>query len=248
MIQIRTSDWYTAWVQLHLCYNDPSQIDARFGTRAVSFDNEITVNHNDSEGLDHTIVGYTNYKLSLFKHRYIVPGMKEKIATTLKERMEGDRKLTVISYPFKGDDGAHTQGPCVINMIVTLTKTGTLWEAEFDIQIRMGEITRRMLVDFLQFTDIINYFMSEMREIDPHVEFKQATLHAKALYAEPMSLVIAEHLFANMELYRSEHWLHRAVQTKIESFKSTDHMKFKRGRRIRNHVQKMKGEGNGANP
>lgn len=238
MINLVANNWEDAWVELHRLYAvDPEAIvDRRFATRALSFDNKIVVANNDIGKLDISLVGYTVYKLNLFDRRYIIPGMKEKILQTLIERIQAGRKLTVISYPFKEDDGAHTQGPCLVNMIITLSHSKEGWQAEFDIYARMGEITRRIMVDFLKFHQIIEYFINGLK--DYNIKQNKLTFHAKAIYAESISLTIAEHLFAGQFSYDKDYWLHRDVRTKIAKFNEGD-IKFKRGRRIRKQMLRL---------
>lgn len=238
MINLVANNWEDAWIELHRLYAEEFEtiVDRRFATRAMSFDNKIVVANNDIGKLDIKLVGYTVYKLNLFDRRYIIPGMKEKILETLLERIQAGRKLTVISYPFREDDGAHTQGPCLVNMILTLSHGRDGWSIEFDIYARIGEITRRIMVDFLKFHEIIQYFLDELK--DYNIKQNKITFHTKAIYAESISLTIAEHLFEGQFSYDKDYWLHRDVRTKIARFNEGD-IKFKRGRRIRKQMLRL---------
>lgn len=238
MINLVANNWEDAWTELHRLYAEEfeSIVDRRFATRAMSFDNKIVVADNNIGKLDISLVGYTVYKLNLFERRYIIPGMKEKILEMLLERIQAGRKLTVISYPFQDDDGAHTQGPCLVNMILTLSHSRGGWQLEFDIYARMGEITRRVMVDFLKFHELIQYFLDNLS--DHQVQQSKITFHSKAIYAESISLTIAEHLFEGKFSYDQDYWLHRDVRTKIARFEQGD-IKFKRGRRIRKQMLKL---------
>lgn len=238
MIYIEAKNWEDAWVNLHRLYaEDPiGTIDRRFATRALSFDNLIVVENNETENLNIKLVGYTQYKLNLFDSRYIIPGMKEKILQTLLERLESGRKLSIVSYPFKGDDGAHTQGPCLVNMVITITGSKNGWFVEFDIHARIGEITRRLMVDFLKFQELIQFYLDGLSPYN--VKLSKINFHSKALYAESISLTIADHLFAEQFRFTKNHWLHRDVQKKIDRFEEGD-IKFKRGRRIRKQMLRI---------
>lgn len=238
MIVFEAKNWEEAWIELHRRYaEDPEgTVDRRFATRAVSFNNILSISNNDIGKLSTKLVGYTQYKVNLFDYRYIIPGMREKILETLSERLTAGRKFSLISYPFKGDDGAHTQGPCLINMIITITGSKNGWEIEFDIYARIGEITRRLMVDFIKFSEIIEYFIEGLSQYN--IASTQIKFHSKALYAESISLTIAEHLFAEQFSYNKDHWLHRDVQKKIARFEQGD-IKFKRGRRIRKQMLKI---------
>lgn len=238
MIQFVANNWEDAWVELHRLYAEEpeSTVDRRFATRAMSFNNQIGVATNELGNLHIGLVGYTVYKLNLFDHRYVIPGMKEKILETLLERAAAGRKLSVVSYPFKSDDGAHTQGPCLINMILTMTHSTNGWEIEFDIYARVGEITRRLMVDFMKFQELVQYFLDGLKEYN--IKQKTITFHSKAIYAESISLTIAAHLFEGKFSYDKDYWLHNDVQKKIARFNEGD-IKFKRGRRIRKQMLKL---------
>lgn len=237
MIQFEANNWEEAWVQLHRLYAEQPEIviDRRFATRAVSFNNILCISNNEIGGLSINKVGYTQYKVNLFDYRYVIPGMKEKILQTFFERLQANRKLSVVSYPFKEDDGAHHQGPCLVNMIITISGAREGWKAEFDIYARIGEITRRLMVDFMKFKELIDYFIEGLSEFK--VELDTIRFHSKVLYAESISLTIAEHLFDFN--FDKDHWLHRDVQKKIARFHEGD-IKFKRGRRIRKAMMKLK--------
>lgn len=239
MIQLTADNWYDAWYKLHECFakNPEASIDQRFATRAVSFDNKITISTNDIAGLSHELVGYTKYKLALFDRNYIVPGRMEEIGERMLERIKSGRKLTVMSYSFNVDNTAHEQGPCVVNIMITLWKTGSQWQVKFETHMRIGEITRRLLVDFVKFYAIINYWMELLAPYK--TKLTGIEFHSAAIYAEPISLTIAHYVFPQLE-FNSDHWLHRAVQTKIADYE-TKELKFKRGRRIKKHVQKLQG-------
>lgn len=234
MIQIEAKDWADAWGELHYLYAQfPDEtIDRRYASRAFSFNNRISIKENAIGNMDISMVGYSQYKLSLFDKRYIIPGMREEILKTILERLNANRKLTVISYPFAGDDGTHTQGPCLINMMITVQRIDKKWIVDFDIYARIGEITRRLHVDFLKFQELVQYYLDNL----PNVELGSIQFHAKALYAESISLTIAAHLF----IYRfdKDHWLHHDVQRKVARFNEGD-IKFKRGRRIRKAMIKL---------
>lgn len=238
MIYLEANNWEDAWVGLHRLYaEDPiGTIDSRFATRAISFDNLVTVTNNEIGKLNIKLVGYTQYKLNLFEYRYVIPGMKEKILQTLIERLQAGRKLSIMSYPFKEDDGAHTQGPCLVNMMITITGSKSGWFVEFDIHARIGEITRRLMVDFLKFQELVQFFVDGLEPYN--VKLSKVNFHSKALYAESISLTIADHLFAKDFRFTQDHWLHRDVQKKITRFNKGD-IKFKRGRRIRKQMLKI---------
>lgn len=243
MIRLTAYSWYDAWFRLHELFAEQPEevIDHRFATRAVSFNNEIHVINNRLDDLAIELVGYTKYKLSLFERNYIVPGRKEAVGKVLLERIENSRKLTVVSYSFDVDNTAHEQGPCVINILVTLWKERDGWHVKYEANMRIGEITRRLLVDFLKFHEIISYWtgLLEPHKVQSHgIIFKSA-----ALYAEPISLTIAQYVFQGSISFNQDHWLHRATQTKIADYE-TKELKFKRGRRIKKHVQRLQGRSN----
>lgn len=244
MLRLTAYNWYDAWYRLHEEYsrNPEGTIDQRFATRAVSFDNEIVILKNKlgwDEGpmLNHELVGYTKFKLGLFDRNYIVPGRMEKIGELLANRAANGRKLTVASYSFNIDSDAHEQGPCVINILITMRKIGRDWKIHYEVNMRIAEITRRLLVDFLKFYAIINYWteLLEQYKLQTSITFRSA-----AVYAEPISLTIAQYVFQDELQFDKDHWLHKAVQTKIRDY-DTKELKFKRGRRIRKHVRKLQG-------
>lgn len=243
MIKLEQNNWYDLWVDLHTQYafRPNAVIDRRFATRAISFDNELTLTSNDLGDLTIETVGYTPYKLSLFDRRYIIPGEMERITETLVQRRIAGRDLSIISLPFKLDDGAHTQGPCLTNMIITMVKSGSDWRIEFDTYLRIGEITRRMAVDFIKIQGIIEYMLKALEQYD--VKLKTIKVKSKAFYAEPMSLTLV-HYQLGLD-FNLNHWLHKAVQQKLEVFNSDREIKFKRGNRIRNHMRRFKEKSNG---
>lgn len=242
MIRLEADTWYDAWYNLHTLFAEKPDvvIDQRFATRALSFDNEIVVHSNNIDGLSYELVGYTKFKLGLFDRNYIVPGRMEKTGELMLDRIQTGRKLTVVSYSFDVDNEAHEQGPCVVNMLVTLRKEGKQWKMHVEINMRIGEITRRILVDFMKFHSIIKYWTDLLADYQPELTI---TFRSAAIYAEPISLTMAQYIFHEEHLtFEKDHWLHRAVQTKLRDYE-TKELKFKRGRRIKKHVQRLQGKG-----
>jgi len=238
MIRLEANNWYDAWLGLHSLFaKDPdSVIDQRFATRAVSFTNTITVKNNDLAGLSHTMVGYTSYKLNKFDRQYIIPGLKEDIGQKLLDRIQSHRKLTILSYSFDIHNQAHDQGPCLINIVITLWRKGNRWKIKFEPHMRIGEITHRKLVDFVKFHELVNYWMDLLSEYDP--ELVEIQVRASALYAEPISLTIAHYIFDDAVKFELDHWLHNATRSKIADY-DTKELRFKRGRRIKKYVQTL---------
>lgn len=239
MINIDAANWMDAWVKVHKLYAEqPDQtIDHRFATRAVSFENTINIASNDLGGLTHHLVGYTNYKLKLFDRNYIIPGMKEKIGAKLVERLKADKKLTVISYPFNILNEAHDQGPCVINISIVLMKVGRTWSVSYRINMRIGEITKRLLVDFIKFQELIDYWNGLLSEYN--VVHSETTFYSTALYGQSLFIVITEHLNLGIK-FNSNHWFHTTVQKQYEKFENPN-FKMKMGNRVRKHVNRLRG-------
>ena len=243
MINIVADNWYEAWYELHRAVAEEPEttIDQRFSTRGVSFTNNVRVLHNELGKLHHSLVGYSMVKVNAFDRKYIIPGHKEEIGEKIIERIIADRKLTVLSYGFKQSMKAHGQGSCVINILITMRKMGKYWNIKFDIYMRIGEITRRIAVDFIKFYEIIDYWLSLLKDYNMQVE--PIEFHSGALYAEPLSLTISEYIFGGRISFTGDHWIHKAVQTKLSDYENKE-LKFKRARRIKKYVQRLQGEEN----
>lgn len=239
MIRFVAENWEAAWSWIHHDYAIiPEQvIDQRFATRAMSFNNEIEILKNDIGSLELSMVGYGPYKCKMFDSRYIIPGKREEILETLQERAATGKKLTVLSYPFKSDNSIHSQGPCIVNMIITMVLDKNGWRLEFDIYMRIAEITRRFLVDCIKFSELITYFQTGLG--DYKMNTTSIKVHSKVMYGEVISLTIAEHIFVGTFSYSSDHWLHRGIQKKLEQF-DKGKTNFHRGDHIRDHIIKLK--------
>lgn len=239
MISGSVNNWYDAWEGLHLTIADnPNQaIDQRFASRAVIFDTELFIRTNELGKLHHSLVGYTSYKLNLFDRNYIIPGLKESVAEKLKERARANKKLTIISYPFNIDNKAHDQGPCVINITITMMKRGSEWHTHFRVNMRIAEITKRLLVDFIKFSELIDYWSNELREFNP--QFGGITFYSSALYAQSLFAVIAEQLPDSKVKFDKDHWFHIMVQKQYAKFDNPN-FKMKMGKRVKRHLNRLK--------
>ena len=239
MICFVAQDWQETWTKIHALFaQTPDQIiDQRFATRAMCFNNLITVKNNNLGQLDMSLVGYGAYKNKMFDSRYIISGKKEEILATLLDRAKTHKKLTVISYPFRSDNSIHSQGPCIVNMYITMIYDRTGWRLQFDINMRIAEVTRRFLVDCIKFSELIQYFIDGLSEYNMQLE--DIKIHSKVMYSEFISLTIAEHIFAGQFSYDKDHWLHKGVQLKLKQF-AIGKSNFHRGDHIREHVIKLK--------
>lgn len=239
MIILETQNWYDAWVGINKRYATQPEltIDQRFATRAVSFENDIRITSNDLAALDPAIVGYTDYKMKLFDRNYVIPGLMEQIGDKLVERLEGGKKLTVISYPFNINNKTHDQGPCVINILIMVIKKKDRYIARFKINMRVAEVTKRLLVDFVKFQQHIEYWLNRM----PKVELDYIQFDAPVLYAQPLFMVICEsHPQLAFEFNR-DHWFHEAVMGQHKKFENPD-FGFKMGKRVRKHIENLKNQ------
>lgn len=236
MINFTANNWLQAWRAIHHLYDDaPDQvIDKRFASRAVSFSNRITILSNELDGLSHKMAGYTDYKLSLFDRNYITPGHKEEIGEKLLERITNNRPLTTLSYNFNQENKSHVQGPCVINITIVLFRKNADWHIRFICNMRVAEITRRMLVDFIKFHQLIDYWMDLLKDYHPILDFIE--FNSPVVYAESISLELAMVTIDELK-FEQDHWLHRAVQKQIQ--RNPDNMAFKRGKRIKKNIRRM---------
>lgn len=239
MINLAANNWEDAWTIIHRDYavRPESVIDQRFAARGMSFNNEISILNNDIGSLNLAMVGYGAYKCNIFDSRYIIPGKDVEILTTLRERAAIGRNLTVISYPFKSDNSIHTQGPCILNMVITMIKDKNGWRLEFDIYVRIAEITRRLLVDFIKFSELIKYFQDGLSTYN--MKTTNIKMYSKVLYGEVISLTIAEHLFMGQFSYNQDYWLHKRIQKSLKQFEKGQ-INFHRGNNIRKHIIKLK--------
>lgn len=246
MINLVAKDWEDAWTRIHRLYAEtPEQIiDQRFATRAMCFDNNIIIQTNNIGSLHMDMVGYGSYKNKMFDSRYIIPNKKEEILELLLDRAKTSKKLTVISYPFRSDNSIHSQGPCITNMYITMIKDKTGWRLQFDFNMRIAEATRRFLVDCIKFSQLTQYFIDGLAEYN--MQLDRIRLSSKVIYAEFISLTIAEHLFEGQFSYNKDHWLHKGTQLKLRQF-SLGKSNFHRGDHIREHVIKLKEDRNDTN-
>jgi hypothetical protein len=236
MINLEVNDWYEAWEKVHkILDEDPdAYIDQRFATRGVSFNNSIKVKTNHLGKLSKELVGYTSYKTQLFDRNYVLPGKKEEIGQLLVERCRLNRKLTTVSYSFNIDNKSHSQGPCVINILIVMYKVGKVWNIRFQCHMRIAEITRRLLVDYIKFYEIIQYWLDELKDYNTNIEFIEFS--CPVIYAEPLAMTMAT---VSLEVrYEKDHWLHRAIQRQLTI--ESDQIKFKRGKRIKKNLKKIK--------
>lgn len=241
MLKFVATNWEDAWTIVHKDYAicPDHVIDQRFATRGMSFNNEIDILKNDIGALELSMVGYGPYKCKMFDSRYIIPGKREEVLETLLERAATGKKLTVLSYPFKSDNSIHSQGPCIVNMIITMVLDRNGWRLEFDIHMRIAEITRRFLVDCIKFSELIAFFQEGLSGYKMNTT--SIKVHSKVMYGEVISLTIAEHIFEGIFSYNSDHWLHRGVQKKLEQF-AKGKTNFHRGDHIREHIRNMQKE------
>lgn len=238
MINLVADNWHDAWRKTNAIYADSPETatDKRISTRAFSFYNTITVQNNDLDGLNETIVGYQSYKLKLFEKRYIIPGLKDKVGGKLLERLNEGAKFTNLSYNFNFDVPAHDQGGCLVNILITaVATTGGKYRVEYDIYIRTAEVTKRLLVDFLKFQEHIR----DWNELIVHrIDSYGIKVHARALYAQPLFLVIFDTLYPDVR-FDGDHWLHVALRKQYDKMFSDDY-KLKMGKRVRKHVTKIR--------
>lgn len=239
MINIETDNWYDAWVAINKRYATQPDltINQRFATRAVSFDNDVEIASNDLAGLDPSIVGYTSYKMKLFDRNYIIPGLKEEIGDKLVQRFDAGKKLTVISYPFNINNKAHDQGPCVINITITAYKVKDKAYARFRVNMRVGEVTKRLLVDFIKFQQLIEYWLDRLKA--HNVELERIEFNSPVLYAQPLFMIICESHPDLAFKFDKPNWFHEAVNRQHEKFENPN-FAFKMGKRVRNHVAKLR--------
>ena len=243
MINLEVNNWYEAWVAIHKRYASQPEltIDGRFVHRAVSFNNDIYIDTNKLGGLKKELVGYSDYKMKLFDTNYVIPGMMEKIGDKLVERVNANKKLTVISYPFNILNESHDQGPCVINILILLRKTGKEWIIEYKPNMRIGEITKRLLIDFIKFQQIIEYWNDRLKHLK--VKHILTTFHCEVLYAQSLFTIIVENLPGLDIKYDKEHWFHQTVRQQYKKFENPNYA-MKMGKRVNKHVLKLKENAN----
>lgn len=240
MIYLEVDNWWEAWLQINRQFaNNPiDTIDQRCSARGVSFDNIVKIRKNEIGELRYDKLGYTAAKLKSFDRKYVIPGLKEEIGELLIERKQTGRDLTVLSYSFNQNDKSHTQGPCVINILITMVKSEGIWFVRYKVNMRIAEITKRMAVDFLKFQQIIKYWNSLLEPLGVHmvdIEFDSA-----ALYGQPLWTLLAEVLYPEHIKYDIDsHWYHAAVKKERDNLVDNP-SKHKMANRVRRYINYVK--------
>lgn len=231
MISLESKDWDEAWRATNIRFvTQPNlTIDQRTGTRAFSIDNEIVILNNVCDTKIQE-VGYTDFKAKLFDHNYIKAGELERVVDLLRERVASGKPYTIVSYGFEQNKAKHTMGSCVINILIYAYRVNKQWVIEFEINMRIAEVTRRLLVDFIKFQEILEVVL----EVFPKDSKYIITFRSKVLYAQPLASVLAEIVFdVNHD---KEHWYHNLVRKQHIKFENPNY-RFKMGKRIRNKVK-----------
>lgn len=242
MISLIANDWYQAWVGINkLFVDDPdSTVDERHSTRAFSYDNEIIIRNNDLNGLSLGLVGYTPYKLSLFRYNYINDHEIEWVKEMITERHIQNRKTyTLVTYMFEQKRANHSMGSCVINILVSVRQRGNKINIDFEPNMRIGESAKRLLVDFIFCQEIIQEVLDlfdDSYDVSYNIKYR-----SKALYCQPLYVVILEPILGLD--FNKDHWLHKAVRAQVEKFHKGE-SKFKSGNRIRKYYMRLHDEKN----
>lgn len=238
MIELNAKDWFTAWGGVQQDYGtSPWQaVDAKVGNRAFSFNNKITVQTNDLNGLSYDTVGYLGSKQRMIWHHYFDQEAFDYIAAKLEERVvKKQMDLTILNYGFLQKNNQHNLDACVSNIYITAHRLEkNKYNIEYEFHIRTAEATKRLCADFVFFSLIIDKFNEIFTGIDINVSI---VVKAKALYAQPPFFLIAKELIAmNLD---QDHWFTKNLDRDEKNLFKEDY-KFKMGKRVRNYIIKIR--------
>jgi len=174
-----------AWKGINLLFLNPDShsdiVESKSGSRAFSFDNSITIFKPEVSIDIGSQLGYTNKKWTDLIKKYINKEQLIWLRDTLWKRV--DKGMDAIVLPYTFTPSFLSTGSCLLGFVIRAFKKHP-WS--FTFYTRVAEVSRRMAVDYILFTKIIDFIFkghSEFRTRLVHIELISNVLYQSAVMA-----------------------------------------------------------------